>query len=52
MREEILKILKDHAYAESNLSSLIAREQIADDIMKVYVPDIDYDVSAEHNKNR
>ena len=50
MREKILEILEEHAWAESNLSSPKAREKIADDIMKVYEPDIDISVSAEHNR--
>ena len=49
MKQKILEILEDHAWAESNLSSPKAREQIANDIMKAYEPDIDYEVSAEHN---
>ena len=36
MKEKILEILEEHAWAESNLSSPKAREQIADDIIKAF----------------
>ena len=49
MREKILEILEDHAWAESNLSSPKAREQIADDIIKALEPDVDEAVCAEHH---
>ena len=50
MKHKILKVLEQHAMSDSNLTSDTAREKIASDIVKAMEPDIDYDVSAEHNR--
>tara|TARA_E500000331_G_C16635786_1_gene446359 strand:+ start:35 stop:214 length:180 start_codon:yes stop_codon:yes gene_type:complete len=52
MKEIILEILEDHAWSQSNLSSPVAREKIADEIMKAYEPNIDLEVSAEYNTRK
>ncbi len=49
MKNKILEILEDHAWAESNLSSPKAREQITNDIIKALQPDVDEAVCAEHH---
>ena len=49
MKDRILEVLEDHAWSESSLASPIAREKIANDILKVMEPDIDEEVSAEHH---
>tara|TARA_B100000287_G_C20183635_1_gene603219 strand:+ start:382 stop:552 length:171 start_codon:yes stop_codon:yes gene_type:complete len=50
MKNKILEILEDHAWAESNLSSPKAREQITNDIIKALQPDVDEAVCAEHHR--
>ena len=49
MKDKILKVLEQHAMSDSNLTSDTAREKIASDIVKAMEPDIDYEVSAEHD---
>ena len=49
MKEKILKILEDHALAQSNLTSSTAREKIANDMVKALQPDVDEDVCAEYH---
>ena len=49
MKNTIIDILKTHADSESSLSSHTTREKIASDIVTAMLPDIDLDVSAEHD---